>query len=687
MKRWFALIALLFALPTATASAQSYNGLALTPPLGYNTWNAFHCGVNEDLIKQTAMAMHTNGMQAAGYEYVVIDDCWMAGRNVTTGTADKAAAGRDASGHLIPDPQYFPNGIKALADYVHSLGLKFGIYEDAGTATCQGLAGSLNHEAVDAQDFANWGVDFLKYDWCNVPLGSVPGATTDDKARNLYTKMSQALLATGKPIVFESATLGDSRVSSWIWGPGISNLWRTTGDISASFNSMLNIFTANSKLAQYAGPGHWNDADMLEVGTGGFSTLAAAASAGATNVKVASTASAAVGSALRIGTVDGGDMESAVIQSVGTAGATGTGITLATPLKRAHASGTAIGKSGMSLTESRSHFSLWSMMAAPLFAGTDVVNIADENREILTKPEVLALDQDPLGIQAAVITSDNSHWTLRKPLAGGDTAVALFNAGATPWAGASASLTSLGLDSGTRYLAKDLWTAATSAVDGAVQVDSIPAHATTLLRLSTAAPKINVPAAPITAQAHEATGVPVSFEASGRDAFGDALAATCSEPSGSTFGIGPHHVTCSATDAAGRSAEASFDVTVLAPEHPLDVGGDVAATLSLSLANQSVSLGAFAPGVDATYAGSTAATVTSTAGDAALTVSPSVHLVNGAFSLSEPLSVTPSRSAWSGPVTNDPVTIAYSQHIGSTEALRTGSYAATLTLTLSTTQP
>src|SRR5262249_10255992 len=235
-----------------------------------------------------------------------------AGRDIPRTDPARATAGRGADGHLIPDPVYFPpsapgrtDGIKIVADYVHSLGLKLGIYEDTGTLTCQGLAGTYKgpngatYDTPDAQDFADWGVDYLKDDWCNVPLGDVPGATRNDKANNLYTQMSQALQATGRPIVFEAATLGDPGLSTYTWAPAVSNLWRTTGDMSASFSSMLRNFTTNSTLPQYAGPGHWNDPDMLEVGTGSFSTLAAAADAGATTVKVGSTSRAIVGGVIR----------------------------------------------------------------------------------------------------------------------------------------------------------------------------------------------------------------------------------------------------------------------------------------------------------------------------------------------------------------------------------------------------
>jgi hypothetical protein len=388
-------------------------------------------------------------------------------------------------------------------------------------------------------------------------------------------------------------------------------------------------------------------------------------------------------------------MESGVIASVGTAGAGGTGITLTAPLKRAHPSATAIGKSGMSLTESRSHFGLWSMMAAPLIAGTDVVNIADENVAIVSDRDVLAVDQDPLGVQAAVVSNDGSHWTLKKPLSGGDTAIALFNAGASAWSGATVPL-----DAGTTYLAKDLWTKAVAGVRGGDAVAGIPAHATTLLRLTTAGPRIAAPSGPLTAQATEPTGIPVSFDTSGTDAFGTALAPDCAPASGATFPIGPTHVTCVATDAAGRTASASFEVDVLPPPHPLEVGGTVPATLSLTL-GAPASFGAFTPGVEHDYTAQTTANVISTAGNATLSVSDPGHLANGGFTLPQPLRVeiaradgeslgameSPVPASWTGPVSNAAVAITFRQAIGATDALRTGSYAKTLTFTLSTTAP
>ncbi|MEV7125559.1 ricin-type beta-trefoil lectin domain protein [Streptomyces sp. NPDC093260] len=232
---------------TAQPAAALGNGLALTPQMGFNDWNAYGCNVSESLIKSTAQAMHSNGMQAAGYTYVNIDDCWM-------------THSRDSSGRLVPDPAKFPDGIKGTADYVHSLGLKLGIYEDAGTATCAGYPGSLGHETTDAQSFASWGVDYLKYDNCN---------NNGVAARSRYTAMRDALAATGRPILYSLCNWGQDDV--WTWGADVGNSWRTTGDITASYSSMLSIFHSNVRLASYAGPGHWNDPDMLEVGNRGLS--------------------------------------------------------------------------------------------------------------------------------------------------------------------------------------------------------------------------------------------------------------------------------------------------------------------------------------------------------------------------------------------------------------------------------
>jgi alpha-galactosidase len=226
------------------AAAASYNGLAQTPPMGFNDWNAYGCNVSESLIKQTAAKIVSSGLAADGYQYVNIDDCWL-------------QSSRSSSGQLQPDYTKFPDGISGTASYVHSLGLKLGIYEDAGTATCAGYPGSLGHETTDANTFAAWGVDYLKYDNCN---------NNGESAQTRYTTMSNALKATGRSFLFALCDWGQQ--SPWTWGPSISNMWRTTGDISPTWASMLSNFHSNVTLASYAGPGHWNDPDMLEVGNG-----------------------------------------------------------------------------------------------------------------------------------------------------------------------------------------------------------------------------------------------------------------------------------------------------------------------------------------------------------------------------------------------------------------------------------
>jgi alpha-galactosidase len=242
--------AVLFATPGLFAQA---NQLALTPPMGWNSWNKFGCNVSEDLIKQTADAMVSSGMKDAGYEYIVIDDCWQ--------------VDRDKDGNIIVDAKHFPNGMKAVADYVHSKGLKFGLYSDAGTKTCQGRPGGRGYEFQDARQYAAWGVDYLKYDWCN---------TSTQDAKSSYAIMREALDKSGRPIVFSLCEWGSHQ--PWLWGKGIGNLWRTTGDIQDMWEGrkdwgglgVVNILDLQDGLETYAGPGHWNDPDMLEVGNGGM---------------------------------------------------------------------------------------------------------------------------------------------------------------------------------------------------------------------------------------------------------------------------------------------------------------------------------------------------------------------------------------------------------------------------------
>jgi len=229
------------------------NGLARTPPMGWNSWNKFACNVSEDLIKQAADAMVSSGMKDAGYQYIVIDDCWQ--------------VSRDASGNIIADAKRFPSGMKALADYVHQKGLKFGVYSDAGTGTCQNRPGGRGYEFQDARQYAAWGVDYLKYDWCN--------HSTQDSAAS-YSIMRDALKKSGRPIVFSLCEWGSTK--PWLWAKDVGNLWRTTGDITDKWETrarndglgVVQILDLENGIESYAGPGHWNDPDMLEVGNGGM---------------------------------------------------------------------------------------------------------------------------------------------------------------------------------------------------------------------------------------------------------------------------------------------------------------------------------------------------------------------------------------------------------------------------------
>jgi hypothetical protein len=305
-----------------------YNGLGLTPTMGFSTWNGYGCPwITEDLIKATARAMATNGMRDAGYLFVNLDDCWQAGRD-KQGLA-RNLAGR-VNGHLIADPVWFPSGMKALGDYIHSQGLKFGLYSTHGSSTCQNVMADFGYEIIDAKDFASWGVDFFKIDTCN---GGLPG---DPNAfYNRYKVLTDALLATGREIVVEICdfTRGGQ---AWLWAPQLGNNWRTTGDISGSYVSMRNNVVTNQLYREFAGPGHFNNADMMEIGnaghdatnSGGYSSLAAPVAIGDTAIQVTSpmTQHNIVGAPIRIGSVwnssanraGTGKVESGIVATRGT---------------------------------------------------------------------------------------------------------------------------------------------------------------------------------------------------------------------------------------------------------------------------------------------------------------------------------------------------------------------------------
>jgi alpha-galactosidase len=237
-----------------SAFAQKFEGLAKTPQLGWNSWNKFGCNVSEQMIRETADAMVSSGMKAAGYQYVNIDDCWH--------------GERDARGFITANKERFPSGMKALADYVHSKGLKIGIYSDAGWKTCGGHPGSRGHEYQDALTYAEWGMDYLKYDWCE---------TNGLKAEGAYLTMREALRKAGRPVLFSLCEWGDNQ--PWTWAKDVGHSWRTTGDIHPCFDCIEDhgtwkswgvtyILDKQEGLRKYAGPDHWNDMDMLEVGNG-----------------------------------------------------------------------------------------------------------------------------------------------------------------------------------------------------------------------------------------------------------------------------------------------------------------------------------------------------------------------------------------------------------------------------------
>ncbi|WNH11338.1 glycoside hydrolase family 27 protein [Thalassobellus suaedae] len=237
------------------SNAQKFENLAQTPPQGWNSWNTFGTDINETLVKGIADKFIELGLKDAGYQYIVLDDGWMAKE-------------RDGNGNLVADPEKFPNGMKHLADYIHSKGLKFGLYNCAGATTCAGYPGSRGHEYQDAQTYASWDIDYLKYDWCD---------TGKINAESAYTTMRDALYKAGRPVVFSICEWGDNE--PWKWAKDVGHLWRVTGDIincwdcevghgSWSSSGVWKIINMRKEIRKSAGPGHWNDFDMMEVGNG-----------------------------------------------------------------------------------------------------------------------------------------------------------------------------------------------------------------------------------------------------------------------------------------------------------------------------------------------------------------------------------------------------------------------------------
>jgi len=345
----------LFCLLCSTTYAQNnkltaWDSLALTPPMGWNSWNFFEARVSDSIIRQMADAMAANGMRDAGYHYIIIDDYWV--------------GGRDVQNKIYPDPKKFPYGMKALADYVHSKGLKLGIYSDAAPLTCGGVTASYGFEESDAQTFADWGIDYLKYDYCNAPED-----VTTAFAR--YKKMGDALKKTGRPIIYAICEWGPRK--PWLWARAAGgHLWRTTWDsrdvwqayqYKADGVGIIEIFDHQDGLASYAGPGGWNDPDLLMVGLYGKGS------------------SSTVGGRYK----------------------------------------------GCTDTEYRTHFALWSMLAAPLIVNMDLRSIEEKTLKLLLNKDLLHINQDKLGRQATTIYQANGIQVLAKPLTNQATAICIFN--------------------------------------------------------------------------------------------------------------------------------------------------------------------------------------------------------------------------------------------------------------------
>jgi alpha-galactosidase len=377
------------------------SGLAPTPPMGWNSWNKFACNITADFVKGIAQAMVDSGMKDAGYRYVNIDDCW-------------SLAARAADGSLQNDPARFPQGIAPVADFVHGLGLKLGLYGDRGIETCGHRAGSEDHEVQDAMTMASWGVDYLKYDNCPDP-GPNPGAIIEPR----FEAMRAALDGTGRPIVFSVCAW-----SFYEWATRAGHLQRTTTDIknfwtpdpnSTDRGSIMTSLKTNQPLAAYGGPNHWNDPDMLEIGN---------SDNGAGNVTD---------------------------------------------------------------VEYQSHFSLWAISAAPLIAGNDLRNMSATTKAVLTNKEIIAINQDAMGLQGALMktTGEQSIWA--KPLnENGARAVVLLNEAATP-ANITVRFDEVGLAGGSAKI-RDLQAQADlGSFKDSYGID-VPSHGTATLKIIGAEP-------------------------------------------------------------------------------------------------------------------------------------------------------------------------------------------------------
>ncbi|KAL4452501.1 hypothetical protein ABPG75_008163 [Micractinium tetrahymenae] len=374
------------ACPLALLSVAASALPAPKPVLGYNTWNAFRTNIDEQLIRDTADRLVETGLAAAGYTYLNIDDGWSEKR-------------RDGSGCLVAHRRRFPSGMAALAEHVHSRGLRFGIYGDAGKRTCAGYPGSRGHEEVDAETWAQWGVDLLKYDNCNYDAHD-----WDPVPR--YTAMRDALNATGRPITFSLCNWGWLR--PWLWADKVGHSWRTTGDIEPTWDSMMEVLDANADLARFSWPDRdWGDADMLEVGNG-----------------------------------------------------------------------------KLTLGEQRAHFALWALLKSPLLIGTDLRSIHPDSLAILKAREVIAINQDSLGVPGDLVWVEGDLRVYAAPLAGGSRAVVLLNAGSSGPANITVSWTQLGLPAGAAAAARDLFGQCDLGDFAGAFSAAVPPHDVAVLRLA-----------------------------------------------------------------------------------------------------------------------------------------------------------------------------------------------------------
>ncbi|WP_181685155.1 glycoside hydrolase family 27 protein [Halorhabdus salina] len=384
-------------------------GLATTPPMGWNSWNSFSCDVTEEDIRTAADQLVETGLRDAGYEYLVVDDCWM-------------AETLDDDGRLRPHPETFPSGIEPLAEYIHDRGLKFGIYSSAGTRTCQDYPASLGREGLHAQQFADWGVDYLKYDNCGDHRGK------DAIAR--YSAMGKALAEVDRDIVYSICEWGENE--PWLWGRNVGgHLWRSTFDIVAKWSANrfefgLGIVDIIDRMAERTiesshGPGGWNDPDMLQVGNGPDSGQS--------------------------------ELEDVAIER------------------------------GLTEAEERTHFSFWCLFGAPLMAGNDLAEMDDRTRELLTNEDAIAIDQDPLGIQGTRdgVLDETEIWSKR--LAGDECAVILFNRSeSTTDIETTVETVDMPVDAET-YTAWDIWNDEVFETDGRIHATVEP-HDVAFMRLS-----------------------------------------------------------------------------------------------------------------------------------------------------------------------------------------------------------